>query len=1065
MSESVGGIHFDLTVETSGLVNANRKIDRELGNLENRFNQVALAAKALFAGLAVMSVIDKADQWGQYASRIKMATKSTEEYALVQDRMVKSANETYRSINETRESFIQLSPVMREMGLSLNQSIDAIDTFSGLLVVNAASGERASGAMSALSKSMQKGKIDADAWISIYSTVDSVVDIISASSGMAGEQIRKLGAEGKLSVDVLLKALVDGSAKVKSQVAEMPTTFRDALQNLNNGFIEYIGRSNEAHGITATLVKGVRLLGDNFELLADASIVAVAAGLARYTIGITAAATATAYKALTAQRAAAAEVLLAEAQVAQTTATMAQMAGLRGVGVTQSQAAVATTAHEAAVRRLAAAQAAQATAQAAAGGVLRTALSFLAGPAGIAVAAGLAAASFLAMGRDAGSAGRSLLDLSKPVDDLVKKFGDLNALQREQQIAVVGAKVKEDLAVANAALYEYTSNFKATMSQGGQAAAQFRSQFTAEVKAVAADTSLSSEQLAQAVLDLTNKWSRGMGWSDDFTQAMVRQAAKMVEAQTAHRNTATTLRALEEAAKGSTAAINANNRALGSIGEAAQKQIEGLDRQIALFGKAGTAAGLYYDLLQAKQGKGPMKDYNDTEIKAATERADKLAALEKKKAGSDAASKAEKFDSAGYLSGLSAAAASEWDKVAIVEAEAVRKADEHLKKREISQKEYEKAISLIHADAAKERMAIMDKEIKEAIADGEKRFDAEDEANKKTIESRKAAMEYAASLTRAVNPIDALRQELQAKLDLVTQYELLMAQAGVDATKQGAATRAQIESEYEKQRIALAEQSFRSQSDGNAFLIDSINALASTSSSAILGLLNGTMTVGDAMRSLGSTILSETVGSLVRVGVEMIKNALLADTLAAADKAKRAATGAVYAASVSAQVVGMAALAAQNAFAATAAIPIIGPGLAPAAAAAAGAAASALGAPAIATAPIAGARQYGGPASAGSLYRVNEGGAPEMFTASNGNQYMMPTKSGAVTPADQVGGATQMIVNVINNHPTAQVSTTRDNTGQIAEIVIAEISSQFQTNTGPVWRSLTSSSNVRAGGL
>lgn len=61
-----------------------------------------------------------------------------------------------------------------------------------------------------------------------------------------------------------------------------------------------------------------------------------------------------------------------------------------------------------------------------------------------------------------------------------------------------------------------------------------------------------------------------------------------------------------------------------------------------------------------------------------------------------------------------------------------------------------------------------------------------------------------------------------------------------------------------------------------------------------------------------------------------------------------------------------------------------------------------------------GGRQYGGPTSAGSLYRVNETGAPEMFTAANGNQYMLPTQSGSVTPADSVGGGN--VVNVYNTY-------------------------------------------------
>lgn len=52
-----------------------------------------------------------------------------------------------------------------------------------------------------------------------------------------------------------------------------------------------------------------------------------------------------------------------------------------------------------------------------------------------------------------------------------------------------------------------------------------------------------------------------------------------------------------------------------------------------------------------------------------------------------------------------------------------------------------------------------------------------------------------------------------------------------------------------------------------------------------------------------------------------------------------------------------------------------------------------------------GGLQYGGAASAGSLYRVNERGRPEMFTAANGAQYMLPTQNGRVTPDDRVSSA------------------------------------------------------------
>ncbi|MCY1441944.1 hypothetical protein D9M71_582840 [compost metagenome] len=70
------------------------------------------------------------------------------------------------------------------------------------------------------------------------------------------------------------------------------------------------------------------------------------------------------------------------------------------------------------------------------------------------------------------------------------------------------------------------------------------------------------------------------------------------------------------------------------------------------------------------------------------------------------------------------------------------------------------------------------------------------------------------------------------------------------------------------------------------------------------------------------------------------------------------------------------------------------------------------------------ARKSGGPTSANSMYRVNEGGSPEIFTGSNGSQYLLPNKNGQVTSnADATGGGGNISIQVINNSAKAQVQT------------------------------------------
>lgn len=112
---------------------------------------------------------------------------------------------------------------------------------------------------------------------------------------------------------------------------------------------------------------------------------------------------------------------------------------------------------------------------------------------------------------------------------------------------------------------------------------------------------------------------------------------------------------------------------------------------------------------------------------------------------------------------------------------------------------------------------------------------------------------------------------------------------------------------------------------------------------------------------------------------------------------------------------------------------------------------------------VAGGRQYGGPVNAGSMYRVNETGRPEMFTASSGEQYMLPTKSGRVTSANKVGaGGGAPRVTIINNGtPQTVQSQSYDQTSNTVQLVMADLVDQFASGSGPVYGAMMAATNVR----
>ncbi|HCU0990308.1 TPA: tape measure protein [Klebsiella pneumoniae] len=256
-----------------------------------------------------------------------------------------------------------------------------------------------------------------------------------------------------------------------------------------------------------------------------------------------------------------------------------------------------------------------------------------------------------------------------------------------------------------------------------------------------------------------------------------------------------------------------------------------------------------------------------------------------------------------------------------------------------------------------------------------------------------------------VDPVQQLANQHAQELALIQQFE----QQGVLAHQNALALKNAADTQYEQQRTAAQWEILSQQSLGYNMLTSAVDAFSGNASNAITGLLTGTMSAQEAMKSLGNTILNSVINSIVQVGVEMLKNFILSQTLGAATQAANAA---------SAIAGGAAALAAWSPAAIAASI-------------ATGGTASATGLTAYQGAQAAGkamsvlgARYNGGPVSAGGLYQVGEKGKPEIYQASTGKQYMIPGDNGKViSNKDMQGGSggVNVQINVINQVSGVQV--------------------------------------------
>ncbi|MEB0811741.1 tape measure protein, partial [Citrobacter freundii] len=497
MAENVGDIEYVIKADTAQLLRADKQVVNITNNMESGFKKADKSADALNTGLTKLASTLKlviaagtlremarmVQSYQEMSERVQMATSSQEEFQSVQKRLLNTANDTYRSLSEAQELYITTADSLRSMGYSTQQALDVQDSMSFAFVKNATSADRANNAISAFSKSINKGKVEADSWETIIAAIPSVIGDIATASGKTTAEIRALGSAGKLTASQLtegLKASLDSNAsaakgmsnnltdagvRIKTAITEILVSFEgqtSVLQTFTNGLISAadvileFGRDSES---MAGLIDTATIAAKAFALVmagryAGALNTAIAGKVQSVSATrqmVTAesqaaqaaliAANATRRKAVADKEAALSAVALAQAEYNVAKGSNAEMTALTALTAEKSRARAASLALAQAESAQAAATAKAASAARAASigmGLLRGAMSLLGGPAGIVM---IAASALIYWWQSAKQAKEEAINYADSLDGVIAKMKEMNQVQLTGTLADVAKSV------------------------------------------------------------------------------------------------------------------------------------------------------------------------------------------------------------------------------------------------------------------------------------------------------------------------------------------------------------------------------------------------------------------------------------------------------------------------------------------------------------------------------------------------------------------------------------------------------------------------------------------------
>ncbi|MFU9819488.1 tape measure protein [Acinetobacter radioresistens] len=622
-----------VTIDSKNAERNARNLAIELESIEKKgdfatksMDSMSVATRQLagyMAGLVTVgAAVSKIDAWTGLRNRLKLVTNS-------QTDLNKAMSDTFEIAQKTRQSWDAAAQVYqgfannaKTLGLNMQETARLTETVSKAVAISGASAASAEAALVQFNQALASGTLRGEELNSVMEQTPGLARAIAQGMGITIGQLRTVAAEGKITSEVLVKALNNSQQAVDNLFAKTDATIGQSLTMLSNELTKFVGEAGKSSGAANALSGSLQFLANNFSLIADGAMVAgigylgtaIAAksAIVQKDIAVTLGSIAASKeKALAEAAEAAAQVRLTQAQVINTQSTLAAIAAekaleverlkaqINAVGRTKSLTrmaelkkieAQATRELAAAETALAAAQARSAAAQTASVGMMgamagagRTLLGVLGGPVGIGLTVASLVATYLLF-RDNGEEANKMLERqAKYAGVTAEEFRKLNKLKQES----LTDQAQKDLADYNKELDVNASQFNAVVRQMIAYAQQHSAsaQTIAELREV--ERGLREETLS---LDEAMKiLSKNEGLPKNLKD-------KVLEAAEAYFKTEQNVFKAEKIVKtfGGTAVVTGNNaqtlasrtRELGNEAEGASGKIKTLDDKVKELNKS-----------------------------------------------------------------------------------------------------------------------------------------------------------------------------------------------------------------------------------------------------------------------------------------------------------------------------------------------------------------------------------------------------------------------------------------------------------------------------------------------
>ena len=224
-----------LRVDASGANRALNGVQQKTNALQKSFGGLKTAIGGIGITLLARNAVKTSTSFERLNVRLKLLTKSSSDFAKSQKIAADAQKAFGLSATEALEGVTDITARLAPLGTSVEDIKTVFFGFNTAAKLAGASAVESSNAFRQLAQALGSGRLAGDEFRSISEQVPTVLAPIAEELGVTIGQLKKLAADGKLTSDVVLRALGrignEGSGFLKQLLANDPT---QVFKNLSN---------------------------------------------------------------------------------------------------------------------------------------------------------------------------------------------------------------------------------------------------------------------------------------------------------------------------------------------------------------------------------------------------------------------------------------------------------------------------------------------------------------------------------------------------------------------------------------------------------------------------------------------------------------------------------------------------------------------------------------------------------------------------------------------------------------------------------------------------------------